>query len=78
MCFDSVGVSLFHVESESTTLMYVVSFGKESRSRSLSMISMLHVLGRFFWGRRGGEIGDGGSSLLVFVLRVGEFNVSGS
>ena len=58
--------------------MYVVGFGKEFRYGSLLMISIFHVSGTFCLGRREGKIGDGGSNLLVFVLRVGELNVSGS
>ena len=46
--------------------------GKESLSGSLSMSSMEHVVSMFCRGRRGGEIGEGGSGLGFSFLRIGE------
>ncbi len=52
--------------------MHDVRFGKESLFVSLSMSSMRHVEGMFCMGRRGGEIGDGGSDLgFVFLYTSG-------
>ena len=49
-----------------TNVMYGVRFGKESLARSLSVSSIVHVEEMFCLGRRGGEIGDGGSDLGLF------------
>jgi hypothetical protein len=50
-----------------TIVIYNVGDGKESLSRSLSMSSIVHVDGMFCLGRQGGEIGDGGSDLGIFL-----------
>ena len=57
--------------------MHTDGFGKESLSGSLSTSSKYHVEGMFCLGRRGGEIGDGGSDLGVLLIRVGELKASG-
>ncbi len=57
--------------------MCVAGFGKEFLSGSLSTSSMMHVEGMFCLGRRCGEIGDGGSDLDFFLIRVGELKASG-
>ena len=51
-------------------VVYAVKFGKESLYGSLSTSSMVHVEGMFCLGRRGGDIGDGGSDLGFFPIRV--------
>ncbi len=70
-----VGILLIRCDVGSTNVMYVVGFMKKSVSGSLSTSSMEHVEGTFCQGRRGGGKGDGGSDL-VFLMHVGELNVS--
>ena len=57
-------------------MVYGVGRGRESLSRSLSVSSMVQVVGMFCLGRRVGEMGDGGS-VLYLVLRIGEYDVLG-
>jgi len=57
--------------------VYAVGFGKESLPGSLSTSSMVHVKDMFCLGRRGGEIGDGGSDLDFLRIRVGGLKTSG-
>ena len=73
----SIGALLIPVSGGGAIVMYVVGFGKEFMSRSLSISSMVHVEGIMLClGRRDGEMGDGGSALGDYVTRVGELNVS--
>jgi hypothetical protein len=58
---------LFQVVLGGTIVMCAVSFGKESLSRSLSICSTVHVDVMFCLGRRGGEMGDGGSVSRFFL-----------
>ena len=63
-------ISLFPVVLGGTCGAYEVSGGRESLSGSLSVSYMVQTVGMFFRGRRGGEMGDGGSVLhLVFAYR---------
>jgi len=55
-------VSLFQVVFGGTCVVYEVGRGRESMSGSLSVSSMEQVVGMFCLGRRGGEMGDGGSA----------------
>ena len=65
---------LFHVVLGGTCVVYEVGRGRESLSGSLSVSFTEQVLGMFCLGRRGGEMGDGGS-VLYLVLRIGEYGV---
>ena len=56
-------------------MVYEVGRGRESPFGSLSVSSMEQVVGMFCLGRRGGEMGDGGSAVHL-VLRIGEYSVS--
>ena len=69
-------VSLFHVVLGGTCVAYEAGRGRESLSGSLSVSSMWQVMGMFCLGRRGGEMGDGGS-VLYLVLRMGDCGVLG-
>ncbi len=60
-----------------TNVTYADGLGKESLSRSLTMSSMEHVVGIVCLGRRGGEIGNGGSGLGFFFIRVEELRALG-
>jgi hypothetical protein len=63
----SVGALLIPARAGGNNVVYAVGYGKESLAGSLLTSSMLHVEGMFCIGRRGGEIGDGGSDLSLFV-----------
>ena len=52
-------------------MVYEAGRGKDALRGSLSVSSMEQVVGMFFVGRRGGEMGDGGS-VLYRVLHKGE------
>ena len=52
-------------------MVYEVGPGKESLCWSLSVSSMEQVVGMVCMGRRGVEMGDGGS-VMCLTLRIGE------
>ncbi len=64
-----LAVSLFQVVLGGTYVVYEVSRGRESMSGSFLVSYMEQVVGMFSLGRRGEEMGDGGS-IMYIVLRI--------
>ena len=54
-------LSLFQVALGGTCVVYEVGRGRDSLFGSLSVSPMEQVVGMFYMGMRGGEMGDGGS-----------------
>ena len=69
-------VTLFQVMFGGMCVAYEVGRGMESLSGSLSVSSMWQVVGMFCLGKRGGEMGDGGS-VLYLALPMGDHGVLG-
>ena len=64
-------ISPFQIVLGGTSLVYEVDPEKKSMFGSLSVSCMEQVVGMFCMERRGGEMGDGGTVLCLFV-RIGE------